>query len=208
MLLNVVYLKKILISFFFQVDIQSPKNVRPVLTARGSGLDFGSDEMEPDLVRGTGSRKSVPEPIWPHSGKVANQVKVFNEKLSPKTSQPDESTRNVGVDLSNEIEICARARTPIVQKKPIPDLRRFSTSHYQPTRDMSPIGECPSHDETEEERKFGNNDSIVTEALLRMTGKTGTAHSQGHITVPSTSCNTGLYFAICEKNKNFSLEAE
>ena len=144
-----------------------------MLTARGSGLDFGSDEMELDLVRGTGSRKSVPEPIWPHAGKVANQVKVFNEKLSSKTSQLDESNRSqsVVVDLSNEIEICARARTPIVQKKPISDLRRFSTSHYQPTRDMSPIGECPSHDETEEERKLGNNDSIVTEALLRMTGK-------------------------------------
>ena len=38
---------------------------------------------------------------------------------------------------------------------------------------MSPIGECPSHDETEEnDRKgLGMNDSIVTEALLRMTGK-------------------------------------
>ncbi len=144
-----------------------------MLTARGSGLDFGSDEMEPDLVRGTGSRKSVPEPIWPHAGKVATQVKVFNEKLSPRsTPQLSETNRSntLVVDLSNEIEI--RARTPVLQKKPTSDLRRFTTSHYQPTRDMSPIGECPSHDETEEERKLGNNDSIVTEALLRMTGKT------------------------------------
>ena len=43
---------------------------------------------------------------------------------------------------------------------------------------MSPIGECPSHDETEENDRKGlgmngdrMNDSIVTEALLRMTGK-------------------------------------
>ena len=50
-------------------------NVRPVLTARGSGLDFGGD-MQPDLVRGSGIRKSVPEPIWPFSGKVASQVSL------------------------------------------------------------------------------------------------------------------------------------
>ena len=132
-----------------------------MLTARGSVLDFDMGE-EPDLVRGSGTRKSVPEPIWPHAGKVATQVKVFNEKLSPNRS-------NSETDLSREIEITSR--TKIGPKKPtqISDLRRVS-SHYQPTRDMSPIGECPSHDETEEERKLGNNDSIVTEALLRMTG--------------------------------------
>ena len=38
----------------------------------------------------------------------------------------------------------------------------------------------------------------------------GTAHAfikGGRITVPSTSCNTGLDMAIFEINKNFSLEA-
>ena len=60
----------------------------------------------------------------------------------------------------------------------ISDLRRLSSHHYLPNRDMSPIGECPSHDETEENDRKGlgmngdrMNDSIVTEALLRMTGK-------------------------------------
>jgi hypothetical protein len=39
-------------------------------------------------------------------------------------------------------------------------------------RDMSPIGECPSSDETDDEQRRvgGHNDSIVTDALLRMTG--------------------------------------
>ena len=41
--------------------------------------------------------------------------------------------------------------------------------------------------------------------------RAGNAHSfikvRGSITVPSTSCNTGLDMAIFEINKNFSLEA-
>ena len=46
--------------------------------------------------------------------------------------------------------------------------------------------------------------------LLCMILKSGTAHAfikGGRITVPSTSCNTGLDLAIFEINKNFSMEA-
>jgi len=45
---------------------------------------------------------------------------------------------------------------------------------YQPGIEMSTIGECPSFDETEEDKRCPlgsfNDDSIVTDDLLKMTG--------------------------------------
>ena len=186
--------------------------------------------MEPDLVRGAATRKSIPEPVWPRAGKVADQVKVFNERSSPP--------RNTIIEIKNDSQSATSAATttttssrasviPIKPPPPLPptfpsplppfastttshrfnvfdtsndstgassnrsksfpapkrypEMRRFP-GHFQPNRDMSPIGECPSHDETEEERKTfgGHNDSIVTEALLRMTGKGRVPWSSGY----------------------------
>lgn len=167
-----------------------------------------------DLMRGSVAKKSVPEPIWPRSGRVADQIKVFNERYSPNGRSSASVSTTVEIigtdsDTRTSANSATLASTSIVSPATVAlavsanqvtvstkidatsnrshlfeawresgnartksGIRRL-TGQFPRTREMSPIGECPSFDETEDERKTPpcHNDSIVTEALLRMTGE-------------------------------------
>ncbi len=154
-------------------------------------------------MRGSGTRKSVPEPVWPRSGNVADHVKVFNQRYSPPAKSPTTTTvieiKNDDSGLSGAshsgksgtvspapaVYISPATVAPSSRPSSAPmatttttnrshgfdissdgvtgrnksGFRRFP-GQFQPNRDMSPIGECPSFDETEEERKTAGPEII------------------------------------------------
>jgi hypothetical protein len=91
--------------------------------------------MEFNPVRRFGSQKLVPEPIWPHVGKVANQVKVFNDQMSFKPTVVEIHNTTIHVaDISSEVrkpERTYRTKIPLNAPPPIQssELRRISTQY-------------------------------------------------------------------------------